>query len=163
MRVLNGSRLVGRAGWWSFIVVSCLVGGVWWLPDNQARQLDFAFIGNRSAGTLTFGTGDGIRRYADYQPASWFGSIGSISTFGMVAFIVVVAAAVVEAAAIGRWGRGIVTIAVPFLCLLLVACTLPDGRWGFQPSLAISVFGVLIAVAIRETWGRLSVTAAEPR
>ncbi|MFF2554617.1 hypothetical protein ACFVUS_26690 [Nocardia sp. NPDC058058] len=127
--------------------------------------MDFAFIGNRSGGTISYSTGDGVRRYADYLPTGdgWFGSLDSISAFGMVSFIVVAAAAVVEAAAIGPWWRRGVTIAVPFVCLGLVAVALPDGRWGFQPSLAISVLGVLTAVAIREIWARRSVNDAEPR
>lgn len=91
------------------------------------------------------------RRYADYAPSDGFSSTETIS---LIAFCLLVLAALVEAVAAGRVLPGITTIAIPFATATLIWYALPRGHETFTLAPIPALFVILMAVAIRELWER---------
>lgn len=72
----------------------------------------------------------------------------------MIAFVVVLIAAVTEAISARRLAAGVVTVAAPCVALGLLLVVTPGvaDSGGFNTMLTMGV--VLVAVAVREVWAR---------
>ncbi len=128
--------------WWVFVVATMLAGGIDWFSDD-----DESTFGWTAYTPLT----DMPRRYADYMPQN---DVAPVDTTSLLAFCLLVLAALAEAVAVRRLIAGIITVAVPFATAGLIWCALPRGHSSFvlEPLAALVV--ILVAVAIRETWER---------
>jgi hypothetical protein len=95
-----------------------------------------------------------------WQPtyAQWWQDPGM---YALIAFVVVVVAAVIDAYAAGRVFSGVVTVLVPFAALGLFVLATPDTVMA-QPRTVISLLLVLAATAIREIWMRAGVPRWSP-
>jgi hypothetical protein len=151
--VFRIARASGHVAWWIFVVATLFAGGVTWLRER-------VFVGG-----VSYGRVDRWLSHSSYVPeydgatsfvatrngsmSDWFGDPASYS---MVAFIVVAATALVEALVVRRLVPGLVTVAVPFVALVMIASVTPFGFWNLElrPVLAMAV--VLAAVAVREMW-----------
>ncbi|MBM7369463.1 hypothetical protein [Gordonia hydrophobica] len=153
---LRGVRALGHVCWWIFVVTRIL-------PENPA-------------------TGGMPRRYADYLPLTrgdhgWtaysplaspgFVDLNILATASLIAFVVTVGAALVEAVLCRRWVPGILTVVAPVVGGAIVAVGSAaryggvwDGVW-LRPALAAGI--VLIGVAVREVWARGRAPAAARR
>lgn len=81
--------------------------------------------------------------------------------YALIAFVVVVVAAVIDAYAAGRVVAGVVTVLVPFAALGLFVLATPDTVMA-QPRTVISMLLVLVAIALREIWMRACVPRWSP-
>lgn len=81
--------------------------------------------------------------------------------YALIAFVVVVVAAVIDAYAAGRVVAGVVTVLVPFAALGLFVLATPDTVMA-QPRTVSSMLLVLVAIAIREIWMRACVPRWSP-
>ncbi len=86
----------------------------------------------------------------------WWQSPG---VYGLIAFIIVVVVAVIDAFVGGRIASGIVTVLVPVVVLGLFVLATPDAIEGVELPTILSMLLVLVAIAIREVWTR----AVRPR
>lgn len=124
-------HVTGHACWWIFVVAT-----LW--PETTRYGW--------TAGA------DMPRRYADYVPSDGFCMATPVAG---LAFLVLIIAAAVEAASVGRLVPGLVTVGVPFLAAIVIWSVAPGGCGGHTdtalfPAMAI----VLLAIAVREVWAR---------
>ncbi|MFE3100063.1 hypothetical protein ACFROC_00180 [Nocardia tengchongensis] len=132
-RLFRFVHVTGHACWWIFVVAT-----LW--PETTRY------------GWTAYGLSEAPRRYADYQPSDGFCMATPVAG---LAFLVLIIAATVEAAAVGRLIPGLVTVFVPFSAAIVIWSVAPGGCGGHAdtavfPALAI----VLLAVAAREVWAR---------
>ncbi|QIS21362.1 hypothetical protein [Nocardia terpenica] len=141
-QVFRTAHITGHVFWWVFIVAVMLAGGITWFSAD--KPTDFGWTAYTPLTDLP-------RRYVDYLPSDGFDQMGPLS---LIAFCLLVLAALVEAVAVRRPLAGIITVAVPFVAAALIWCALPRGHWNFyiKPIVALPI--ILVAVAIRELWER---------
>lgn len=155
-RVFSLARITGHAAWWVFMVATLFAGGITWTGIDRS----FFEAGFEARSGVTY-TGDYV--YSDGDVLSYqFGDLASTSydrwteleLWSLVAFVVVLIAAVVEAISARRLLPGVVTVAAPCVAfgLLLLATPGVLDIVEFDTTLTMSV--VLIAVAAREVWAR---------
>ncbi|QIS11138.1 hypothetical protein [Nocardia arthritidis] len=152
-RVFGIARVGGHAFWWVFVVAMMIGGGFTWL-GTEARRAGFAGVG-RECGWWTSGFVTGVpRRYADYLPNDSINVLTEPATYALIAFGLVVLAAVVEAVLCRRLVAGLVTVAVPLVSGVGIAFAAHglDASVEFTPILTLVI--VLAAVALREVWMR---------
>ncbi|WP_156045345.1 MULTISPECIES: hypothetical protein [Actinomycetes] len=158
--VFSLARTAGHAAWWVFIVATLFAGGITWTGiDRRFFDTEFcARSGPTNTGDLTLSSA-----YSDEDVFSdYYGDLASTSfdrwteleLWSLVAFVVVLVAAVVEAIAARQMLPGVVTVAAPCVAfgLLLLATPGVLDTVEFDTTLTMSV--VLIAVAAREVWAR---------
>jgi hypothetical protein len=155
-RVFSLARTTGHAAWWVFMVATLFAGGITWAGIDQSFfDTEFsARSGTADTGGYVYSDGDVL----SYQ----FGDLASTSydrwteleLWSLVAFVVVLVAAVVEAIAARQMLPGVVTVAAPCVAFGLLLLGTPGvlDTVEFDTTLTMSV--VLIAVAAREVWAR---------
>lgn len=139
IQVVSAARNTGNVAWWVFVV---------------------AVLVNRGLGPQGWDCGwtaytpltDGMpRRYADYVPFD--PTVQLVGALAWVAFGVVVGAAIIELVIVRRW-TAVVSVAIPFASLGLIAYAFGE----FDPTIIWSptavLFLLLAAVAIRQVWMR---------
>lgn len=151
-RIVRWSRTVGHGGWWVFVVGSLFAGGINWWNTHQSIAASFG----PDCGWTMFApmTRVGGAGYVDvaWQPTytQWWQDPG---VYALIAFIVVVITALIDACASRQVITGVVTVVVPFAALGLFVTATPDSVMT-QPHTVISMLLVLAAVALREVWMR---------
>lgn len=153
-RVSPIARITGHVAWWVFVVVTLFAGGVTWTGATEylGPTFDTGWSGNQQAyseikapvAIANFTGGSSF----DHDP--WT----QLEVLSVIAFAVVIVAAVIEVIASRQMVPGIVTVAAPCVAfgLLLLATpgVLDSVRLGTMQTLGV----VLVAVAVREMWAR---------
>ncbi|MEU1425601.1 hypothetical protein ABZ412_00815 [Nocardia sp. NPDC005746] len=130
-RLFRFVHVTGHACWWVFVVATLWPGSA-----------DFSWTGDV----------DLPRGYADYLPSDGFCMAGPIA---VVAFLVLIIAAAVEAAAVGRLAPGLMTVGTPFVAAIVLWSVNPTGCGGHGTSAVLPALPiVLVAIALREIWAR---------
>jgi len=152
------AKAIGHVSWWIFVVATLYAGGVYWWGSHRGIGAPVIRDGTWSV-YIPFIPGAGYedipagRSYAAWHATStdnW----DAPSTYAMIAFVVVVLAALVDAAILRRAIPGIVTVAVPFISLGFFVLATPDTFDGTQLKWQITMLITLAAIAIREIWTR---------
>lgn len=168
------ARVVGDAAWWLFIVASLIAGGVRWLHGSGERYEPFIppSTGESTQATYwgSYSDYSHSNTYADYwgvDPGLDAVGISTVYTspdtidwwtdpgfYSLAAFILVVAAAVWEAAAYRDVITAALTITVPFAALAVLGLTTPGVIGDIDPGPAATLVLALIAVGLRAWWAR---------
>ncbi|WP_195166363.1 hypothetical protein [Mycobacteroides abscessus] len=139
IRVFTVARATGALAWWVFVVAALVNRGL------RPRSWDYGW-------TAYMPLTDGApRRYADYVPGDPTQSVVGVVVW--VAFVVVVAAAVVELAIVRRW-IAVGTVVIPSVSLGLIAYAFGEFDRTITWSPTGVLFFALVAVAIRQVWMR---------
>ncbi|MCV7192651.1 hypothetical protein [Mycolicibacterium brumae] len=151
-------RAIGSASWWVF-VVAALMSSLYpfGMPRRYADYDDSIF--GTGLGSSDFG-------WTAYTPltdgSGWlvgdaFYGANLIVCAGLVALLVTVLAAVVEAIGMRGWPARIMTVLTPVAgaTVILVAVRLTGFGAPIQLNPALAFVVVLIGVAIRELWSRM--------
>lgn len=147
---LRGVRVVGHVFWWIFVVSELLTERP--IVGMPRRYADYVAVD------------DGWTAYTPLTPSDGFVAVNVLSTASLIALVVTVAAAFVEAVACRRWVAGVVTVLAPIIGALIVivgSAARYSGVWDdvqLRPVLAAGV--VLVGVAVREVWARGCAPAA---
>ncbi|MGW4530460.1 hypothetical protein ACWEOI_05880 [Nocardia sp. NPDC004340] len=130
-RLFGFVHITGHVCWWVFVVATLWPAGA-----------DFSWTGDA----------DMPRRYADYIPSDGFCTASPIA---VIAFLVLIIAAAVEAAAVGRLLPGLMTVGTPFVAAIVLWSVNPTGCGGHGTSAVLPALPtVLLAIALREIWAR---------
>ena len=155
-RVFSLARTTGHAAWWVFMVATLFAGGITWTGiDRSYFEAGFeARSGATYTGDYVYSDGDVLSYHFGEVASTSFDRWTELELWSLVAFVVVLIAAVVEAVAARRLLPGVVTVAAPCVAfgLLLLATPGVLDTVEFDTTLTMSV--VLIAVAVREAWAR---------
>ena len=162
--VRRWARPVGHVGWWTFVVATLYAGGVYWWGSRQGIGAPMMHNGSWSVYVpLTSGAGyedipaDTFSFWRATSTDNWHAP----STCALIAFVVVVLAATIEALTARRVGPGIVTVAVPFISLGLFVLATPDTFDGIRLKWELAMSITLVGIAIREVWTRFLLPRAE--
>ncbi|MEU1210805.1 hypothetical protein [Nocardia sp. NPDC005825] len=130
-RLFRFVHVTGHVCWWVFVVAT-----LW--------------PGSTDVGWTSYG--DMPRRYADYVPSDGFCTASPIAA---VAFLVLIIAAAVEAASVGRLIPGLMTVGTPFVAAIVIWTVNPSTCGGHGDSAVFPALPiVLLAIALREVWAR---------
>lgn len=138
--------------WWVFVVSALFAGGItWW---GTYSTLGAAFAEGPVGWTAYTPTTGAV--YFDLIGGSpgihqWWQNPGF---YALVAFVLVIVAAVVDAIAARRLIAGIVTMLVPFAAFGLFVVATPGTIEGVELRSIIAMALILAGVAIREIWMR---------
>lgn len=153
------ARIVGDSSWWVFVVARLMAEiNSFGIPRRYADYDEAIFgvgLGHSDFGWTAY---EPLTDRAPSPVTDFFYSVNLVSSVTIVALVVTVIAAVVEAVAVGRWPAGVATILTPVAGagVILTALYYRSGlAGGPQPSLAAVFVLVLLGVAIRETWSRV--------
>jgi heme/copper-type cytochrome/quinol oxidase subunit 1 len=136
--VFSLARTIGHCSWWAFVVATLFAGGIartrgeWgWTAYTPLTESPVA-----------------VTSFGSYDP--WTG----LEVWSVIAFVVVLIAAAVEAVAARQVVPGVVTVAAPCVAFGLLLLGTPGVldivRFGTMQTLCV----VLVAVAVREVWAR---------
>ena len=153
-RVFSLTRITGHVSWWVFVVVTLFAGGITWTGASEylGPASGTGWSGNRQAyseikAPVAIANFTGTSSF-EHDP--WT----QLEVLSVIAFAVVIIAAVIEAVSSRQVVPGIVTVAAPCVAfgLLLLATpgVLDSVRFGTMQTLGV----VLVAVAVRELWAR---------
>lgn len=157
--ILVSARLTGHVMWWVFVVSALFAGGItWW---GTYSTIGAAFAEGQAGWTAYTPTTGAV--YVDLIGGSpgihtWWQNPGF---YALVAFVVVVGAALVDAVAARRLVAGIVTVVVPFVALGLFVLATPGTIDGVELRSILSMALVLAGVAVREVWMRAGAPRAD--
>ena len=152
------SRITGHVAWWVFVVATIFAGGITWLGNDHEYQHPPFLL--RSDEWMVYSTvpesSQATAEYVDVAvalPYEWWRDGESLSA---AMFMVVMIAAVVEAASARRLWRGLITVGAPCVALGLLVIATPgtDAESDMTTALVL----VLVAVAVREVWARCFAT-----
>ena len=148
------ARLAGHAAWWVFVVATLFAGGITWLGNDHEYQHPPFLL--RSDEWMVYSTvpesSQATAEYVDVAvalPYEWWRD-GELLSAAM--FVLVMIAAVVEAAAARRLWRGLITVGAPCVALGLLVIATPDTD--VESDMTAALVLVLVAVAVREVWAR---------
>ncbi|MYR08552.1 hypothetical protein GTV32_20565 [Gordonia sp. SID5947] len=158
--VLRSARITGHVGWWVFVVATLFAGGITWWESNSRIAASFAHDGEWTAYTPLTSIDAQVVGIA-WQPmyTHWW---QDPSWYALAAFVVVVIAALVDAATARRLVPGVITVAVPFVALGLFYLATPGTIDGVELRTVLSMLLVLVGVGIREVWMRVGAPAIPP-
>ena len=149
-----GARITGHAAWWVFVVATLFAGGITWLGNDHGYQHPPFLL--RSDGWMVYSTvPDSSSATTDYVdvavtlPYEWWRD-GELLSAAM--FVVVMIAAVVEAASARRLWRGLITVGAPCVALGLLVIATPDTD--AESDMTAALVLVLVAVTVREVCAR---------
>ncbi|MGY3554932.1 hypothetical protein [Williamsia sp. R60] len=161
-RVFPLARITGHVAWWVFVVVTLFAGGITWTGASEylGPASGTGWSGNRQAyseitAPVAIANFTGT---SSFEANSWPGPGADpwteLEVLSVIAFVVVILAAVAAAISVRRLVPGVVTVAAPCVAfgLLLLATpgVLDSVRFGTMQTLGL----VLVAVAVREVWAR---------
>ncbi|PZU01675.1 MAG: hypothetical protein DI630_11470 [Gordonia sp. (in: high G+C Gram-positive bacteria)] len=161
-RVFSLTRITGHVSWWVFVVVTLFAGGITWTGASEylGPASGTGWSGNRQAyseikAPVAIANFTGTSSFdANPWPGSGADPWTQLEVLSVIAFAVVIIAAVIEAVSSRQVVPGIVTVAAPCVAfgLLLLATpgVLDSVRFGTMQTLGV----VLVAVAVREVWAR---------
>lgn len=148
------ARITGHAAWWVFVVATLFAGGITWLGNDHEYQHPPFLL--RSDEWMVYSTvPDSSTATTDYVdvavalPYEWWKD-GELLSAAM--FVVVMIAAVIEAASARQLWRGLITIAAPCVALGLLVIATPDTA--AESDMTAALVLVLVAVTVREVWAR---------
>lgn len=150
-RVFSLARVTGHVMCWIFVVATLFAGGITWFSGTVSYPtVDPSFLARSGYYTRDDGV---FSDYYGYIPSS-YNPWTEPQLWSLVAFVVVLIAAVIEAISAQRLLPGVVTVAAPCVALGLLLLVTPGvvDSGGFSTMLTMGV--VLLAVAVREAWAR---------
>ena len=138
------------------MVATLFAGGITWMSSDR-YVVDGAFSA-RSGTTYT----GAYTPYSDDDVFSDFYAFGSSSSdtwtelelLSVVAFVLVLIAAAIEAISVRQVPPGIVTVAAPCAAFGLLLLATPGVLDSVQLGTMTTIGVVLVAVAVREVWAR---------
>lgn len=148
--VFSLARIAGHSAWWVFVVSALFAGGVTWAGSDRSF-IGVGFSPRRSASYTS--DGDVFSDFYGYASSS-YDRWTDPELWSVVAFVVVLIAAVVEAVSVRQVVPGIVTVLAPCVAFGLLVLATPGvlETVGFDTMTAMGM--VLVAVAVREVWAR---------
>ena len=156
-RVFPIARATGHIAWWIFVVTTLFAGGISWAGVGNRLDdgfLDASFTARSSGWTAYTPLTDTPVGIANFSASPPYDRWTDPEFWSIVAFSVVLIAAVIEAISVRRTLPGVVTIAAPCVALGLLLLATPGtlDRVEFDTMTAMAV--VLVAIAVREVWAR---------
>lgn len=145
-RAARITRIVGHATWWLFVVAQVMkdAPAATGLPSRYRAYTPL--------------TDAGWTAYTPLTSPGDFTDVNALATVSIVAILVCVIAATVEAIVARRWLSGALTVLAPIVGATLVVVGVEaqyGGVWNhvwLRPTLAAAL--VLLGVAVREIWAR---------
>lgn len=145
---MRAIRAVGHVSWWVFVVgavIAQLTSNTLWLWPGGSSSFGWTAYTPQTNGVLYQG---------DYGPVGGDQPSSVVAVVALLALVVTIAAAVIEAYRGGHWSSGVVTVLAPIVGAVFVLFNVVGSVIGAQFFTHIAFALVLIGVAIREVWSR---------
>ena len=153
------ARITGHTAWWVFVVATFFAGGITWTGATSSYGYGYFFGATSFAGWSGNWTANtpiqasvAIANFS--ASASYHDPWTELEVWSLVAFAVVLIAAVVEAIAVRRVVPGIVTVAAPCVAFGLLLLATPGVLDSVEFGTMLTMGVVLVAVGVREIWAR---------
>ncbi|HEY9312398.1 hypothetical protein [Williamsia sp.] len=156
-RVFPFARITGHIAWWIFVVTTLFAGGITWTDAHNRfgdSYIDASFTAGSSGWIAYTPLTDSPIGIANFTGSPPYDRWTDPAFWSLLAFAVVLIAAVIEAISARRLLPGIVTVAAPCVALGLLVLATPGTLDSVALDTMAAMSAVLVAVAIREVWAR---------
>lgn len=149
-RAISPARILGHCAWWIFVVATLFAGGITWTGVD--RYVPFVPV-LHGAGWIDIPSTDAPVAIVDFAGTAYDPGVDP-EIVSVVAFVVVLIAATVEAISVRQVLPGMATVAAPCVALGLLLLATPGVLQSVSLDTLATMGIVLIAVAVREVWAR---------
>jgi hypothetical protein len=156
-RVFSLARITGHVAWWIFVVATLFAGGITWTGvSNRLNSsfVDASFTARSFGWTAYTPLTDSPVGIANFSASPPYDRWTDPEFWSMVAFTVVLIAAVIEAISARHALPGMATVAAPCVALGLLLLATPGILDSVELDTMSAMGVVLVAIAVREVWAR---------